>query len=482
MEKMDARSDRASGMRTFIIIWIGQIFSLLGTAISHFGIRIWAYEASGGKATPLTWIGVAFTSAMIIFTPLVGVLVDRANRKLMMMLSDLAAAFASLALLLLFVTGALQVWHLYIIAFIAGTFQGFQWPAYSAAISTMLDKKHYTRANAMLQMVGPASNVFAPMIASALLISLGQWITTRYPAFAEGLSGQPGMVGLLAVDLASAASAIGTLLVVHIPQPEPSESTPEERGNFWQQAKFGFQYIFERPSLLSLQLVFLIGNFFSNLGYAVFDPMILARTDSNTAIFGTIQTVGALGAVGGGLVISAWGGFKRRTHGVLLGWSCFGIVMIALGMGRSLAAWIPIMAISGLFGPLINASNQAIWQAKVPPDKQGRVFASRRLIAWAVSPLSQFFAGPVADRVFEPLMSGTVNVPALAGWAVGTGEGAGMGLQFVLAGLLSAIVGFGGYLFPTVRNAEDMLPDHDEIPAAEDAAPDILDDIGDTSG
>lgn len=451
-------------MKTFIIIWIGQIFSLLGTAISHFGIRIWAYEAGGGQATPLTWIGLAFTIPMIIFTPVVGVLVDRANRKLLMILSDLSAALVSLVMLLLYTTGTLQVWHLYILAFIGGAFQSFQWPAYSAAISTMLDKKHYTRANAMLEMVGSASHIFAPMIASALLISLGGWITTRYPAFAAGLSGQPGMLGLLLLDLCTAGIAIGTLLVVQIPQPEPSESTPQERGNFWHQARYGFQYILERPGLLSLQLVFLCGNFFASLGYSVFDPMILARTGSDTASFGIIQTAGAVGALGGGLVISAWGGFKRRTHGVLLGWGLLGLSMVALGMGQHLRAWIPIMLIAGLFSPLLNASNQGIWQSKVPPDKQGRVFASRRLIAWGIMPLSQFLAGPLADRVFEPALQHHATVRWLAGWAVGTGPGAGMGLQFVLAGLCAALVGFGGYLFPTLRDAESSLPDYDAVP------------------
>ena len=109
---------RPTGMTAFIIIWIGQILSLLGTAISQFGVRLWTFDESGGLATPMTWIGFAFIVPMILFTPVVGILVDRANRKLMMMLSDLAAAFTTLIVLLLFTTGNLEIWHLYVTAFI----------------------------------------------------------------------------------------------------------------------------------------------------------------------------------------------------------------------------------------------------------------------------------------------------------------------------------------------------------------------------
>ena len=254
-------------MTAFIVIWIGQILSLLGTAVSQFGLTLWAFDASGGLATPLTRIGFAFTLAMIAFTPIVGVLVDRANRKLMMMLSDLAAAFTTLIVLILYLTGSLEIWHLYITAFISGTFQGFQWPAYSAAISTMLDKKDYTRANAMLEMTGPASNILAPMLAGALIVPLGAVVTRIFaPEFVARLSGQPGLLALLVIDLISAAFAIGSLLFVHIPQPEKSEAGEKAQSSFWREAVFGFGYIFKRPSLLGLQLVFLVAQFFQFVG------------------------------------------------------------------------------------------------------------------------------------------------------------------------------------------------------------------------
>ena len=459
---MSDSSQRPTGMRAFIIIWIGQILSLLGTAVSNYGVRFWIYEASPGQATPFTLIGFFFTLPMVVLTPIVGVLVDRHNRKLMMMLSDMAAAFTTFILLILYVTGQLEVWHLYITAFISGTFQGFQWPAYSAAISTMLDKKHYTRASAMLEMVGPASFTFAPMIAAALIGPLGVLVTNIFgPAFITRLSGEPGLLALLVIDLLSASFAVGSLLFVHIPQPEQSEAGKQAQGSFIKQALYGFRYIAERPSLLGLQLVFLLGNLFASLGFAVHDPMILARTNGDKLIFGSIQTIGAVGGVVGGIAIGAWGGFKRRVHGVLLGWAMTGVFMMAMGISQTMVPWMIVAFLLSTLTPLINSSNQAIWQSKVPPDIQGRVFSSRRLIAWLVSPISLLLAGPLADYVFEPGMESGRVLNSAFGWLIGSGPGSGMALQFAFSGLFALIIGLGSYLFSTVRNAEDILPDHD---------------------
>ncbi len=455
----------SGGMRTFTIIWIGQILSLLGTAVGQYGLTLWAFDVSGGRATPLTLIGFFFMAPMIAFAPIVGVLVDRSNRKLMMMLSDLAAAAATLFILILYLSGKLQIWHLYIAAFVSGTFQGFQWPAYSAAISTMLEKKHYTRANAMLETAGSASGIFAPMIAGALIGPLGAMIRTTFdPTFVANLGNKPGLLGLLVIDLLSAAFAIGTLLFVSIPQPERTAAGEQARGNFLHEAAFGFKYIFKQPSLLGLQTVFLIGNFFSALAFAVYAPMILARSGSNELVFSSVQSAAAIGGVVGGLVIGAWGGFKRRVHGVLAGWALSGLGIIAAGLSQALPGWLAAGFFTSMLTPLINGSNQAIWQSKVPPDIQGRVFASRRLIAWLVSPLSQILAGPLADQVFEPAMQAGGPLTPLFGWLAGSGPGAGMGLQFAFAGLLTLLIGLGGYFFPVIRNAEDLLPDHDVAP------------------
>jgi len=432
-------------MKTFTIIWAGQIVSLLGTAMSQFGLTLWAYEVTG-KATPLALVGFFFLVPMVALGPFVGTLVDRGNRKLMMMLSDLAAALTTAIVLALYATGNLQIWHLYITATISGIFQGFQWPAYSAAISLMLPKKQYARANGMLEMAGNASNVFAPLLAGALI-------------------GPLGLAGILVIDLVSAAAAVSTLLFAHIPQPPETEAGREGAGSFLKETAYGFRYIFARPSLLGLQIVFMVNNFFSQLAFAVMAPMILARTGSDELIFGSVQSAGAIGGVVGSLVMSVWGGPKRRIHGVLLGWLCAGLGRMVVGLGQALPVWAAGMFTRNFVSPFINGSNQAIWQAKVAPDVQGRVFATRATIAWLVMPLSRLLAGPLADQVLEPAFTEGGNLASSLAWLVGSGPGAGMSLLFVITGVFMALSSLGGYLFAAVRNAENLLPDHDAVKA-----------------
>jgi hypothetical protein len=168
--------------------------------------------------------------------------------------------------------------------------------------------------------------------------------------------------------------------------------------------------------------------------------------------------------------MSAWGGFKRRVHGVLLGMAFGGLFgTIVLGVAQSVPVWFAGALATALVLPLVNGSNQAIWQSKVPPAVQGRVFATRRLIAQISAPIAMLAAGPLADRVFEPLMTSGSAAARVLSNIVGSGRGAGMGLMLVIAGILGTAVGLGGYLFPAVRNAESLLPDHDAAPAAESA-------------
>ena len=439
-------------MRTFIIIWIGQFISLLGTGMTGFGIPIWVYGQTE-RATDLTTMGALYVGALLIVSPFVGVIVDRSNRKLTMMLSDLAAGLTTVTILVLYSLGRLEIWHLYISNVIQGAFQAFQWPAFSSAISVMVDKRHYTRASTMMDLAWTASQIFAPAVAGALLSFVGD---------AEGLE------LILVIDVVTFLVAIGTLLFVHVPQPAVTEEQKAaEEGGFVGELLFGFRYILKRPSLLGLQSVFLVGNFFSTIAYALVAPMILARTNSDELLFGSIQSVSAIGGLIGGIAISAWGGFKRQVHGVLLGWIISSLFAGMFGLGRPQFAWL--WAASGFLGffinPLINGSNQAIWQAKVPPDVQGKVFSIRRLVAWLVTPIANFAAGPLADRLLEPAMLAGGPFTRTFSWMVGTGPGAGMSLVFILAGVMGIAAGVGGYLIPAIRNAEGILPDHNAVVA-----------------
>jgi len=260
--------------------------------------------------------------------------------------------------------------------------------------------------------------------------------------------------------------------VTDIRQPKATAEGQQEQGSLLREAKYGLTYIFSRPSLLGLQLVFLTANFFIGLPFAVRAPLILARTNSDPTVFGLVNTTGAVGGFVGGLVMSAWGGPKRRVHGVLSGWilaSLFGVVL--MGLGREVIIWSAASFLGSFMTPVINGSNQAIWQSKVPPDLQGRVFSIRRLIAWFVNPLAMLIAGPLADFVLEPAMQTGGSLSAIFGDLVGTGPGTGMSLLFIFCGIAAALVGLAGYAFADVRLAEDRMPDHDQLELTEAPVP-----------
>jgi DHA3 family macrolide efflux protein-like MFS transporter len=445
------QTEQPTGMRAFTIVWVGQLVSLLGTAMAQFAYTIWAWEVTG-EATALALMGFFAFGPAVLLSPVAGALVDRWNRKLVMMLSDLAAGLSSTAILLLFVSDSLQIWHLYMAGAFAGVFQAFQFPAYSAAVTMMLPKEQYSRASGMLSLAQSASQVFAPVLAAALLAIID-------------------MSGVLSIDIITFVFAIGALLMVHIPQPETTEAGREGRGSIWKESAYGFRYIIARPSLLGLQLVFFALNLFTAFGFTVMAPMILARTGNDKVLLGSVQSAFGVGGVGGGLLLSAWGGPKRRVHGVLLGMASGSLLgTMLMGLGQGPVVWAVAAFFSMFFVPIINGSNQAIWQAKVAPDVQGRVFATRRLIAQITVPVAMLMAGPLADRVFEPAM-----MPETGAWAatfgglVGAGPGAGMALMFVITGVLGALVGLAGYAFQAVRDAEDILPDHEAVAVAEAA-------------
>lgn len=434
---------RFTGMFGFILVWIGQIISLLGTTMTGFGLTIWAFEKTG-SATALTLVGFFFVTPMLIFSPIAGAIVDRYNRKFLMILSDLISGLTSIFILIMVIGGYLQIWHLYLTCFIQGIFQTFQWPAYSAAISTMLPKEQFGRANGMMGLADSASGVLGPLLAGALL-------------------GIIGLKGILIIDIITFLIAIGTLLIVFIPQPKTTIEGQKSRGNLWSESVFGFRYILERPSLLGLQLVFLIGNFFFSIPVSILSPMILASTQNNEMMLASVNSAGAIGGVVGGLVMSAWGGPKRRVHGVLLGWIFSSLAFVVLGAGRNLPIWVIANFVSMFFSIMVNASNQSIWQSKVEPDVQGRVFAIRRLIAWFVNPLALLIAGPLADHLFEPAMKEGGALASSFSWLVGVGPGRGMALIFVIFGGLAAISSACAYFFRVIRDAEIILPDHDTL-------------------
>jgi DHA3 family macrolide efflux protein-like MFS transporter len=435
-----------SGMRGFTVFWAGQFVSILGTSMTNFALTIWAWERTGA-ATALALVGFSFTAPYILASPFAGALVDRWNRKLVMMLSDLAAGASTVAVLLLLASGRLEIWHLYATTAFAGAFQAFQFPAFSAAVTLMLPKEQYTRANGMMSLANSASNIFAPVAAGILLPIIG-------------------VRGVVTFDVLSFVVAVGALAVIHVPQPPTSEAKEKKR-SLLEDSAFGFRYILSRPSLLGLQLIFFVANFTASIGFSLLAPMILSRTGNDSLVLGSVQSAFGVGGVAGGLLMSAWGGPKRRVNGLLLGLTGSALLgTLVMGLGRSAPLWIAAAFMIMFVNPITNGCSQAIWQSKVPPELQGRVFSTRALIAQASQPVAIFIAGPLADQLMEPAMANGGALTPVFGWLVGTGPGAGMALVFVIAGLIGASTSLGGYLFKAVRNVESIIPDHDQATEA----------------
>jgi DHA3 family macrolide efflux protein-like MFS transporter len=435
---------RPGGMTGFTIVWLGQLISVLASNMSGFALSIWMFEKTG-SAIAMTAMQVSFILPFMIITPFAGALVDRHNRKLMMMVSDLTAVLATISILLFQAFGQLQFWHLYVANVLFGLGYAFQWPAYSAAISTMVPKEKYGRANGMMSLIDSGPAVFSPLLAGALLPFLG-------------------LKGILGIDVLTFFLAIGALAFVHIPQPEKTVEGQAGKGNILKEAAYGFKYIFERKSLRVYLTVIVALNLGSGFSDGITAPMILSRTDQNTLIFGAIQTAGAVGGVVGGLIMTAWGGFKKRTLTMLAFWPIFAIAgHILFGISRWSVLWIASSLVAAMTFPITNGAAQAIWQAKVAPDVQGRVFSARRFIAWFTTPIMPLVAGSLADLVTEPAMRAQTPFSQAAAWLVGNGPGSGMGLQFILSGILFITVVLIAFLTPAFRNMETIMPDHDQM-------------------
>lgn len=443
----ETSTKRPTGMLGFTLVWIGQIISVLASAMSQFGLTIFVFQKTE-SATALGLMQVFFITPFLIISPIAGVMVDRHNRKMMMMVSDLGAGLATIAILIFQSLGILEFWHLYFTSVIYGLDMAFQWPAYSAAITTMIPKEQYGRANGMMSLIEAGPGVIDPLLAGALLPTIG-------------------LTGILFFDVVTFLLTIGILMIVHIPRPLRTEEGATASGGILKEAAYGFKYTFARLSLLGLQLIFFVGNLFAGIGFTLLAPMVLSRTGNDSLLLGSVQTAGAVGGLIGGILMSAWGGFKRRVHGVLLGWTISGLGMSIIGLVGGLPIWITGIIITAVVGPLVDASNQAIWQSKVAPDLQGRVFSARRLIAWFTNPISPIIAGTLADFVLEPQMRATSTLSETFGRLVGTGPGAGMGLLIFFCGFGGILAGLAGYFIPVIHNAETILPDHDVLPKVE---------------
>jgi len=236
---------------------------------------------------------------------------------------------------------------------------------------------------------------------------------------------------------------------------------------FLSEAMYGIKYIFQRPGLLGLQLIFFTGNLFSGiaLSTAALYPMILLRTGNNTGVLGLVQSGGALAAVVAGIFLTTWGGIKRPSRAIILGWIISNLLGITLlGVGQTLVVWLVAIILNSIFDPIVNVALDTLLQAKIPPDLQGRVFSASDFIAQAMIPFTPLLAGYFGDKIFEPAMRTGGVLASTFGPLVGTGPGSGFGLLILLCGVGGTLVGLAGYLVPSIRNVDQLLPDFRRVP------------------
>jgi predicted MFS family arabinose efflux permease len=439
---------RPSGFRGFLVVWVGQVLSMVGSAMTAFALSIWAYQKTG-LATSLALVDFFFVGTTMAMTPLAGVWVDRWNRKLTMVLSDLLSVTATAVALVLYLTGHLQIWHLYVASALQGIGGAFQWPAYSAAITQMMPKEHYARAGGLMSLADSGSLIVAPVLAGVLMPVIH-------------------VPGIMTIDIVTFGIAVLALMVVTIPNNVPGTVAQEP---LWREMTFGFRYIRERTPLLQLVTIFAASNFLFSLSQPLVAPMVLARTGQDAAALATVQSAAGIGGALGGLLMGAWGGPRDKVRGILLGDpSGFMALGLCIFFGRSPLVWAAGFLLSGCLGTMVYGLSQSIWQSKVPPQYQGRVFSARRMIAFAIMPLAMLVAGPLADRVFEPAMRSGGTLSAVFGAVTGTGPGAGMAVMYLLSTVGASLVTLAGFARPQLRNLDRLLPDHGAGSATADGA------------
>ena len=431
-----------NGLRTYYLLVATQTVSQVGSRISFFAVGISVFTQTS-HATPIAIISFCQTLPWILGAGFAGAVADRYDRRRILVLANAGFVMTSGLLLASFASGAFQLWHLYALMLITSSISTVSVPAFRASVAMLVPDSHRDRANAVSQVMNPAASAIAPAIAGLLYAVIG-------------------VIGAILIDIATFGLAILVLLAVRIPMPAKTADGAAMARAIWRQAFDGVLYLWRRPPLLGLCLVvslvsFLIGG----LGVLIL-PYPLARTHSTLA-FGIVLACADIGMAAGAAAMAAWGGTRPRIHTVMLALCVAGLLLAVAGVARN----TPELAVS-FFAfmfmlPFVNTASTSIFQAKVAPDVQGRVFAAMGQIAMLTTPLAFLIAGPLTDRVAEPAVR-SPGWKAVA-WLVGAQAGAGMGLLMVVGGLATAALSLVAYALPALRRLEATLPDHAATPA-----------------
>lgn len=417
----------------FGVVAMGQSISMIGTSLTAFALGIWVYQQTGNM-TDFALISLFALLPGILVSPFAGAIVDRWDRRRVMIISDVGAACGTLFIAILFWSGSLQLWHIYLATSIGSIANAFQRPAYAAAITQLIPKRYLGHANGFAQLGMAVGELLAPLLGGFFVVSIG-------------------LHGIVFIDFATFLIALLTLLTIRFPNllfHKTEEPLHKEIVRGW-------QYITKRPGLVAMVIFFVVFNFFFSILNVLITPIVLSF--ASPATLGLVMAASGSGLLVGSLVMSLWGGTTRRAEGMI------GFVIL-LGFSTIIMGLRPqaLLAGAGLFGvwfalSLINAHWQSLMQTKVGLELQGRVISTNQMLAWSMMPVGFFLAGYLADVFFEPFMSQGSGFAAWLVQIMGAGAGRGAAVLVVIVGGLLMFWGAAGYLYRPLRYMEDILPD-----------------------
>ncbi|MFE4476246.1 MULTISPECIES: non-ribosomal peptide synthetase/MFS transporter [Streptomycetaceae] len=429
--------DRASvrpTMRRFLTVASGQQVSMIGSALTEFALPVWIYLRTGSLAQ----FGLLAACGLvpgILAAPLAGAVVDRGDRRRTMLLGDLAAGLTQALLLLLYATGGLQVWHAYALIAVLSAALSFQRLAWNAAVPQLVPKRYLGRANGVVQMA----------------FGLAQFLV---PLFAVGLLAAIGLGGILALDVAGYAVAVTVTLAVRFPDLMGST----RRESIAAEIREGFRRALGSRHFRAMLLYFAVLNVFLSPLFLLTTPLVLSFAPLSAA--GWVSTAAGLGAVLGGITLVAWGGPRRRKlRGVLLATLVVAAACLLTGLRPSI--WTVAL---GAFGmtfalALLNGAYATIVQTKVPLRFHGRVIAVNTMVAWSTLPVGFAVVAPFGPGLLQPLMDHDGALAGSVGRLIGTGDGRGIGLLYLLFGLAMAALALVCLAVPVLRHFDRDVPD-----------------------
>jgi MFS transporter, DHA3 family, macrolide efflux protein len=436
MDKIDERL-AVRGIWIFSIVWLGQLVSLIGSGVTGFALSIWVYQRTG-SATQFALIAFCGVLPSVLFSPLAGALVDRWNHRWTMILSDIGAGLIALVIFSLLVTGRFEVWHIYVATALISTLSAFQWPAYTAATTLLIPKQHLGRAGGMLQMGQGIVQLVTPVLGGLLL----EIIELR---------------GVVLLEIATCFFAFVTLLSVRFPRASTPPAGKPGKDSLLREVAYGWTYLTSQPGLLALLIFFTVSSFLAGIVGVLFGPLVLSF--ASPVVLGGLLSIAGIGTLVSSLVMSIWGGPQRCMHAVFSVMLLSGLCILVAGLGTSIFILGIVIFLFFSGTSVLNVCTQVIFQRKVVPYVQGRIFALRGGITGASLPLAYLVAGPLADYVFEPLMIPHGPLAESVGQLIGVGPGRGIGLMFMVMGTLTMIVTVVAYHYPRLRLVEDELPD-----------------------